>query len=374
MKAMRSRAMCLLVILAVGHAPSSARASSAWMIVPSPNVSGSGFGNALAAVHVIATNDAWAVGFSPAGGIGSRRALAEHWNGRRWSVTPVAIPRGSSYTALTSVSATSSTDVWAVGYAGFVGQVPERHTLVEHFAGSAWQIVSSPSPGNHSGNDLFGVHAVASDDAWAVGDAFSGGSGQFGGALTLHWNGTRWSIVSNPGHGATLFSVRAISSADVWAVGTLAMHWNGSRWMSVPARLPSGSVSIALQAVVAPSSQDVWAMGQALFNTSEGQFPAALVERLGPTGFTVVPAVEASGLFGAVAIAPNDIWAVGITSVSSAFIEHWNGMSWVRQSNPQPGSFSMLSGVDGGADDDLWAVGAFNSGQGVDATLTELHP
>jgi hypothetical protein len=39
-------------------------------------------------------------------------------------------------------------------------------------------------------NILFGVSAVTSDDAWAVGDT-SGTSAGGGGSLVVHWNGTK---------------------------------------------------------------------------------------------------------------------------------------------------------------------------------------
>ena len=59
----------------------------------------------------------------------------------------------------------------------------------------------------------------------------------YGGALTIHWDGSSWTIVPSASSG-TLNGVAAVASNDVWAVGsivvgsdqTLIEHWNGSQW------------------------------------------------------------------------------------------------------------------------------------------------
>src|SRR6266699_2728951 len=103
-------------------------------------------------------------------------------------------------------------------------------------AQAAWSVVPSPSPGP-SVNDLNGVASVSANDVWAVGDFINAsGSKQ---TLIEHWDGTSWSVVTsaNSGTGSNfLFGVTAVSSSDVWAVGefnntsTLTEHWNGRKW------------------------------------------------------------------------------------------------------------------------------------------------
>jgi hypothetical protein len=118
---------------------------------------------------------------------------------------------------LTGVSAVSSSDVWAVGYDGD-SNAGTFQTLILHWNGAAWSQVSSPNPSSTT-NQLYGVSAVSSTDAWAVG----GYTSQTGGAtLILHWNGTTWSKVASPNPGAgfnVLYAVSADSGADAWAVG-----------------------------------------------------------------------------------------------------------------------------------------------------------
>src|SRR5215470_11255107 len=84
-------------------------------------------------------------------------------------------------------------------------------------------------------NFLTSVSAVSGSDAWAVGNDPG---------LALHWNGTRWVRTGVP-HPSVLNGVSALSASDAsdaWAVGslgdvsttTLALHWNGTAWARVP--------------------------------------------------------------------------------------------------------------------------------------------
>src|SRR6185437_12620256 len=97
-----------------------------------------------------------------------------------------------------------------------------------------WSVVPSPNGNGNSG--LRGVAAVSAHDIWAVGSS----SSQRDSAQTLieHWNGRQWSVVTSPNPGPmynTLYSVSAVSANDIWAVGvyandaevtqTLTMHW-----------------------------------------------------------------------------------------------------------------------------------------------------
>jgi hypothetical protein len=99
--------------------------------------------------------------------------------------------------------------------------------------GTGWKHVSSPSPGSDI-NSLNGVAVVSSCQAWAVGDYLNTkGPGH---TLAEHWNGTVWQQVPSPSPGTignTLSGVAATSSANIWAVGnyvsssgnkTLALH------------------------------------------------------------------------------------------------------------------------------------------------------
>ena len=111
--------------------------------MPSPDV-GSNH-NYLFGTDVISRDDAWAVGFSMSGNVA--KTLVEHWDGLAWNV--VDSPNvGSVTNLLRGVVAVSADDVWAVGYSQDVG-LPYK-TLVLHWDGTAWAVVSSPSLGTGS--------------------------------------------------------------------------------------------------------------------------------------------------------------------------------------------------------------------------------
>ena len=96
--------------------------------------------------------------------------------------------RARQLNTLTGVSAVSPTDAWAVGL--YWDQAGINHALVLHWDGTTWSQVKSPNFGSeHTG--LSSVTAVSPKDVWAVGDYQEAGVH----ALVLHWDGTRWSQV-----------------------------------------------------------------------------------------------------------------------------------------------------------------------------------
>jgi hypothetical protein len=135
---------------------------------PSPPVSG-GFsptGAQLSGVAATSATNAWAVGYTYAFGPGSgnefSQTIIEHWNGTDWKVQASANPgvaNGDGTSQLSGVTATSPTNVWAVG-----GNL--RSAMIQHRKGGAW--IAQPSPVG----DLFGVAAESPTNIWAVGSYF----------------------------------------------------------------------------------------------------------------------------------------------------------------------------------------------------------
>ena len=177
----------------------------AWSIVPSPNPGVQG--SLLAAITAVSPTDIWAVGSATVQGNGYvvEQSLTEHWDGTRWSV--VATPSNGEGNLL-GVSASSSTDVWAVGNAGI-------NQVIEHWNGARWSVVTAPAPYN---TGLNAVTALGPNDAWAV------GNGHFSGSplpLLEHWDGSAWSVAASPlgaEHGE-LNGVASLPGGLVWAVG-----------------------------------------------------------------------------------------------------------------------------------------------------------
>jgi hypothetical protein len=227
-----------------------------WNVISSPN---SGLSSRLNAVTG-SGNDVWAVGYS---GDGNRSVtLTLHWDGNAWSVVPSPNVAGDS-NFLYGVSG-SGNDVWAVGsYFTFDQGFHVTRSLTLHWNGSAWSVAPSPNPG-FWGNDLYAVTG-SGNDLWAVG----GYSDQIGRTLTLHWDGSTWSYVPSPTVGQNNNELTAVAGSgnDVWAVGyygslgfTVTLHWNGSTWSLVPSPNLPPSNNSPLTAV-SGSGTDVWAVG-----------------------------------------------------------------------------------------------------------------
>jgi subtilase family serine protease len=249
-----------------------------WSIIPNPAGEGSNVTGALYSVAAISPTDAWAVGNYYNTGVNTYQTLAEHWNGSQWSIVPSPnpVPTAAGWNQLSYVKAISSTDVWAVGYyyTGS-GQVTSYQTLAEHWNGSQWSIVTSPNGG--ASNGVFNsVTANSSTDVWAVGTYYKNPTSTSPLPQTLieHWNGTQWSVVASPNVRLTLNYLNgatAISSNAVWAVGyyynssigrynTLTELWNGKAWTFMPSPNYLNTYN-ELNAVAGSSGGQVWAVG-----------------------------------------------------------------------------------------------------------------
>jgi hypothetical protein len=343
---------------------------AAWSVVSSPHP---GIGNNyLYGVAAVSANDVWAVGYYGDRGGGNRGwTLVEHWDGSAWSVVSSPSP-GTFGSYLYGVAAVSANDVWAVGYY-------DGSTLTEHWNGAAWSVASSPSPGTN-GNDLRGVATIATNDVWAVGYYYSS-TWQ---TLVEHWNGTIWSVVSSPSpdtYGDYLNGVAAVAANDVWAVGynaastgghhTLTEHWNGSAWSVVSSPNPSTHDNY-LNGVAAVSANDVWAVGY--YGGSSGGPFQTLVEHWNGSAWSVVlspsPSTTTNYLNGVAAVSASDVWAMGFSAASiggnQTLMEHWNGSAWSVVSSPNPGtSQNYLQGVAGASPNNVWAVGYYGCSSGA---------
>jgi hypothetical protein len=191
----RALAGALGIWLALGASPAAGAGVPVWGTIDSPNQGD--LQNNLADVKAFSFTDVWVVGeWNP--GVPptetGRRTLTEHWNGSSFSIVPSpnADWPGVDKPTLEGVSGVSSRDVWAVGYAQDFSSFKST-TLTEHWDGTAWRLVPSPNPaGDSLPNGLTSVAAVSSTDVWAVGAA---GFPQK--SLILGWNGSVWTVVPN---------------------------------------------------------------------------------------------------------------------------------------------------------------------------------
>jgi len=358
--------------------------AESWSIVPSPSP-GPTY-NYLYGTAALSASNAWAVGYY-VNANGDYRTLTEQWNGTSWNVVPSPSP-GTSVNALLAATAVpgSTTLVWAVG--AFLNTSGVYQTLVERWNGTRWSVVSSPNAGS-AVNVLNGITAIASNNIWAVG--YYQNAGGHTQTLIEHWNGTSWRIVTSPNVGTgnnLLNGVAAVSATDVWAVGayrnpgykTLIEQWNGSSWSVISSPNPSTS-SNYLIGVTAVSSNQVWAFGN--YGTSSTT-NHVLVEEWTGSSWNVVstpnPGASINSLSQGAVVSPTDIWAVGNYSNNGTtyqtLIEQWNGSAWSFVPSPSPGSvFNYLNAITvTPGTNSLWAVGNYaNSSSGPFLTLIEQH-
>ncbi len=315
---------------------------SSWSVVPSPSVPNQH--NLLKAVTAVpGSNEVWAVGDA-----GPSAPLIMRWNGTQWSLVPT--PNAGIVPHLEGVVAISADDVWAVGWTGGTGPSSGPVTLTMHWNGSAWSVVPSPNPGS-TFNYLWGVGAAGTNDVWAVGYYIApGGDGL---TLFLKWNGTAWTQFAGDNTGAkglafTLDAVSATDATDVWAVGSnshaLAEHWDGTEWSIAPT--PNAGVGEnVLTAVSGSASDDVWQVGHFVFGTEH----RTLVQHWEGEAWSLVDSPNTNkrlnDLAGVAAISPTDAWAVG--DASSGLLDqttltlHWDGVSWAIVPSPSPGTAGL---------------------------------
>jgi hypothetical protein len=230
------------------------------------------------------------------------------------------------------------------------------------------------------GGELHAVAAAGLDDAWAVGGPSNWGTGPRPGALTEHWDGTKWRVVPSPPVSGVLEGVAVAAPDDVWAVGELGSfasrtgadrglgglveHWDGFAWTQVV--VPGLQ---RLSAVVATSRHDVWAVGR----DGDG---AAVVLRWAGSQWQRAVRRSAAELFDLVAISPRDVWAVGDVA-GRRFLElHWNGKRWssFSQAPPRtdagPDDSPELRAVAAAGSKNVWAAGEATDSGGPDYAAT----
>jgi hypothetical protein len=118
----------------------------------------------LSAVSCSGADSCIAVGFTYNG---NYSALAETWNGSKWTVDKTAAT-GAQAAVLTGVWCTSKTRCVAVGDDSFV---KTNLTLTEAYNDSSWSLQPSPNPKDATDSSLAGVVCTAAPECTAVGQA-----------------------------------------------------------------------------------------------------------------------------------------------------------------------------------------------------------
>jgi hypothetical protein len=337
--------------------------SAAQTVKLRPNITSN---DLLTGVAADATTDAWAVGYS----FSTNTAIIEHWNGLQWSMATYPTPGVAS--RLFAVTIVSATDVWVVGDYTPTASSLIYQTLTEHWNGTAWTVMPSPNNGIQD-NTLSSVTALTTTNVWAVGTSQSSKV-----SLIEHWNGTTWSIIASPNPGTynILKSVKALTATSIWTQGgyssngtifqLLTEYWDGHSWQVVTSPQGTSSSTSAASGIGAIAYNNIWSF-TATQNYLE-HWDGALWST------TILPANET---FQGMTRVPgtSTVWVVGATNVSSSsvttLINYWDGTQWDVVSSPNPTAKSKLNAVTATSANDVWAVGYSVDASGNEATLIE---
>jgi hypothetical protein len=204
-------------------------------------------------------------------------------------------------------------------------------------AASGWRIDKV-----FAGSDILDLQAIAASgarNAWLLG-LVPNPEPTF---VTQRWNSSHWVPVPLPARLSNvigpwdLFSgVYTTSAKDTWFFPDLpdqmnpvqyALRWNGSRWATSEV---TASPDTVLDAAVF-SSSDVWTFGEA--GPSFPNYGPAVVRRWNGKRWRTV-SVPVGTPFSVDGVAPNDIWALGVSeatvhaAVQAVVAMHWNGSNW----------------------------------------------
>ena len=315
----------------------------------------------LSAVDASGPGDVWAVGMRTARNSARPHSLVDHWNGHRWSI--VTTP---DIGWLNGVAVPAPGDVWTV-----LG-----HTVLHRKPSGTWSVIKVPNLPPQS--NLVRVSASGPNDVWfagfQLGDEYAHNTFGWHG-LVVHWNGRRWHVATTPNptrRGTYLEGIEALSPSDVWAAGyvlaihntarTLVMHWDGRTWKTVPSPSPGDDYSV-LWGMGRDADGGVWLTGD--YGGSGHPHMTMLLADVtgGRVNLTPDPSDNPLGsITGASGVSSTDVWAVGGEPSSSLSILHWNGSAWQRKA--ASGSWTtntLLNDVADVSATDAWAVGDHGS-------------
>ena len=218
-------------------------------------------------VSCTSTSSCFAVGYYDVGD--NEHALAEVYNGASWAVASLPVPAGSTYSLLNGISCTSASSCVAVGNYG--DPTDNQKALVEQLSGFTWTVSAVALPAGGSNPSLNAVSCPTASTCVAVG-AYSNGSQAV--PLAEKWNGTTWAAHAPPAPSGSasskLSGITCTSASSCVAVGswfdsssdssTLAEGLNGNTW-AIQATPATGSANNEMLGVSCASDISCTAVG-----------------------------------------------------------------------------------------------------------------
>lgn len=336
-----------------------------------------------------------------------------------------------TYAELNDVTATGPRDAWAVGTCGpesmshdNVGRRPTG--IIEHWDGSSWRLVHTQAECAFAS-----VAAGSANDVWVANESDPPGdpAGRASGGCLLHWDGHRWTQVSQPVPGDANAFVDQVKGAhgNVWALGgwrgresllretadgwqpvrfvsdrmlqdttgrlavtdsgavwALApdysymdhprqvtfLHYDGHSWSSVrfPARPVRGSVT---NAELVAAGTDVWVNVAAQQDFGNNQPLPTVLGHWGPGRFIETRLPRGARVEGMGGDGRGGLWLDGsIEEFQKSPMFHWDGRRLSGEPPTEegaivPGAYTLIPGTRA-----IWAVGA----RGQNGAFIEVHP
>lgn len=335
-----------------------------WRMQHAPNPPAYG-GSQLNAVSCSRPDDCIAVGARSGPG-GTQNTLAEHWNGKIWSVQPTPMSHAEATqphatTELNGVSCSAPSACTAVGDRLVTRPHPKLVTVAMRWNGKTWAVQSTPNSPTGE-NVLFGVSCPATA-CTAIGSrsVAEGISPAAGGSaiLAAQSNGRRWKLQPVPapaGGPGRMQAVACASARDCIAVGAnyaapagggeqgagfqqpVSVVWNGSTWKLAPVPYPQGARHEAwLYGVDCSAGTACTAVGS--YSPDPGGGPAmAMAERWNGTSWTrqdaATPPGDNAQLTAVSCPSSRFCIAVGDTGTDGVLAERWDGSAWVLTPTP----------------------------------------
>jgi hypothetical protein len=201
---------------------------------------------------------------------GTKRPLAERWDSRGWHILATARPAATLSSTLDLISCVSPDRCQAIGSRSRSADGRLRAGFIaETWNGSRWRMVPIPRLPNTL---LSAISCATASACFAVGVHFTTSSRSQ--AVSLRWNGTRWSAVQprRPRASTTLDGVSCPGPRNCYAVGSandkfdspvhpLVEHWNGQQWST--RSIPKAPRNTSLHSVSCPSGTVCTAAGSA---------------------------------------------------------------------------------------------------------------
>jgi hypothetical protein len=185
---------------------------------------------ALASLAATGPRDVWAAGLRYRHNVNDGNdvtPLLAHWDGATWSIapTPAAPDASAQFRAVTAIT---STDAWAVGNSTVTDGV-SQHPLAEHWNGRSWSI-ETPTTQPHNPTSFTtptppsqgSFIAAAGDGQGGVYTVLGGFTGGTNGGL-VHWTGQTWTPVTIATPGLTAPDLTTVTpipgTRSLWAAG-----------------------------------------------------------------------------------------------------------------------------------------------------------